>query len=131
MERLEDLLRSMPNAHPCIIRTRRWHEPWALGASTTVSVASTAYKEAAITIGCCDEEDFDDDWDINYEYDSYMLVVKKDNNFGIVTIATDEEEILETVEGLIEQLMLKIYLPSPVAPSQSTDIKISKMKLFK
>lgn len=131
MERLEDLLKSMPSAHPCIIRTRRWHEPWALGASTTISVASTAYKEASIATGCCDEEDFDDDWDINCEYDSYMLVIKKDNNFGIVAITQDEEELMETAERLIEHLMLKIYLPSPVIHSQSTDIKVSKMKLFK
>lgn len=132
MERFEDLLKSMPNAHPCIIRTRRWHEPWALGVNTTVSVASTAYKEAAIATGCCDEEDFDDDdWDIDCEYDSYMLVIKKDNNFGIVAITQDEEELMETAERLIEHLMLKIYLPSPVAPSQSADIKVSKMKLFK
>lgn len=130
--RLQDFMEAMPKGYISIFRMRNWKEPWAFGRVNGPE-AGKLYKEATVTLGIADEDDFDYDWTLDCEdSDLIVIVLREESKMGIIDISSAEGESFEVIENLMNRLIKQITIPSKVHEKQKDNVfDIPKMSLFK
>ena len=127
-EYLRDHMKGVPRLTTFTVGN--WDEPWGFGKEYKTE-ASVIYKEAINKIFEEDVESISDD-----EYTDYILIVlKSDNEFGIVWVSEDEDIFKENMEDLFNAEVINkktpANIPAVASPNKPDNLVINKMHLFK
>lgn len=126
-EYLRDHMKGVPRL--ISFRISDWNLPWAFGIGYKAEV-SVIYKEAVNIIFEEDVESILDD-----EYTDYIIIVlKSDNEFGIVWISEDDDVFKEHMEDLFNAEVINKKTPTNIpvvaSPKKPDNLVINRMNLF-
>ena len=129
--RLQDIITQIPNGHLSIFTMSSWKEPWGFGRNNAKE-AKVIYKEAAVTLGIVDNEDFDCEWSLDDEdKDNVIIAFREGDKIGIISICLDRYEADEVLEDIVNYLIKQRTVPLTAVKSADNTLDIPKMSLFK